>query len=134
MLQGKQQHGNPKISQTVNHLLWKTMSSRHITWYKKHSPYAPDKKIFWSCYVLRYVSRFFSDRLRKLVVYFGLHVSSLYLYKREDQINTVHKLVFNMQIFSLTCLNGNSFWNVAVSNVDYVFAYFCGGHKNNPRL
>ena len=39
----------------------------------------------------RFVRRFFSDRVKRFVVYFGLYESSLPFSRREDQINTLNR-------------------------------------------
>ena len=43
-------------------------------------------------------------------------------------------LFFYIYIVSLICEKVNLSWKIAVQNVGCVFAYFCGGHKNNFRL
>ena len=40
------------------------------------------EKVLCSCYSRRFVSRFFSDGIKRLVVYFGLYESSLDFQKR----------------------------------------------------
>ena len=52
--------------------------------------YTLKKDVFCSCYFQRFVRRFLSDRVEKLVVYFGLYESSLLFSRREDQINTLN--------------------------------------------
>ena len=47
--------------------------------------------VFRSCYFWRFVSRFFWDRVKKLVVHFSLYEFSLYFQKRDDQTNTVYE-------------------------------------------
>ena len=46
------------------------------------------EKVFCSFYICRFVSHFFSDKLRKLVLCFDLYESSLHSYERKDQIDT----------------------------------------------
>ena len=46
------------------------------------------EKLFCSCYFYRLVRRFFSDRVTKFIVYFGLHESSLHFKREEDQVDT----------------------------------------------
>ena len=46
------------------------------------------EKLFCSCYFYRLVRRFFSDRVTKFIVYFGLHESSLHFQREEDQVDT----------------------------------------------
>ena len=49
------------------------------------------EKVFYSCYGWRFVSRFFSDRVKKLVVHFGLYESSLDFRRRENEINAAYE-------------------------------------------
>ena len=56
-----------------------------ITWHKKHSSkqvgsmiYTPEKYLFAAATFKAFVRRFFSDRVKKFVVYFGLHEPSLH--------------------------------------------------------
>ena len=58
------------------------------------------ERLFCYCYFSRLVRRFFSDGVKKLVVYFGLYESSLHFQRREDQIDNAclweENLVFHM--------------------------------------
>ena len=47
--------------------------------------------IFRSCFFWKFVSCFDSDKVKKLEVYFGLYESSLFLQRRDDQINTIYE-------------------------------------------
>ena len=47
-------------------------------------------RLFCKCYFEMFVKRFFSDRVKKLAVYFDLYQSALHFSSREDQINTVY--------------------------------------------
>ena len=47
--------------------------------------------IFCAVYFWRFVSQFFPERVKKLVIYFGLCESSLDFQRREDQINIVYE-------------------------------------------
>lgn len=49
------------------------------------------EKGFYICYFCRFVSPFFSDKIKKLVVYFHLNESSLGFEDRKDPISTVYE-------------------------------------------
>ena len=51
--------------------------------------YTLDKRFLQLLYFWKFASCFFSGRVKKLVVYFGLYESSLDFLRREDEINTV---------------------------------------------
>ena len=76
-------------------------------------------------YFWRFVSRFFSDRVKKLVICSGLHESSLDFQRREDQKIPFMRskfiylyLDFNIfSIFNLICQTVNLSWKIAVQNV-----------------
>ena len=94
-------------------------------------------KVFHSCYIWRFASWFIWDRVKKLVVYLDLLICmSLLCISKEETTKQIwfmkkKKLISYMQIFSLMCQNVNLVWNIVVSNVGFVFAYLCCGHKNN---
>ena len=68
------------------------------TWHKKHLlkqatsiTYTLEKKRFYSYNIQRFVSRFNSDRVKKLEVQFDLYESSFLFWRIDDQINTIYK-------------------------------------------
>ena len=86
------------------------------------------KRLSRLLYFWKFVSRFFSGS-KKLVVYFGLYESSLDF----QRLWEVH-LFFYILVVSLIYQSINLSCKITVQNAGCVFAYFCGGHKNNSRL
>ena len=100
--------------------------------YQKHAQWGKDFSQL--LYIKRFASRLFSDRVKKLVVYFGLYESSLGLPEKRRpnkyclwEVN----LFFCILIVILICQSVDLSRKIAVQNAGRIFAYFCGGHKNN---
>ena len=78
------------------------------------------------------MSRFFSDRVTKLVVCL-VCMSLLWTFGEDESkwILLMRSMLSCMQIVSLVSQIVNLSWKTVVQNADYVFAYFWGGYKNN---
>ena len=50
-----------------------------------------DKNVFRRCYLRQFVSCFNSDKVKKLILYFGLCECSLHFYRRDDKIKAVYE-------------------------------------------
>ena len=50
-----------------------------------------NENVFRRCYFLQIVSCFNSDKVKKLIVYFGLYKYPLHLCRRDNQIKTVYE-------------------------------------------
>ena len=101
LLSRTQQLGNWKDSQSKDKLLKNKFSVYHMKLKALFetsctSSITNEENVFWSCYFWRFVSRFFSDRLKKLAVHFGLWEFSLH--SREDK--TI-KILFIQRWFSI---------------------------------
>ena len=103
--------------------------------YQKHAQWG--KGFSQLLYIKRFPSRLFSDRVKKLVVYFGLHESSLGLPEKgrpNKYCLWEMNLFFCILIVILICQSVDLSWKIAAQNAGRIFAYFCGGHKNNTWL
>ena len=101
LLSRTQQLGGWKDSQSKDKLLKNKFSVYHMKLKALFetsctSNITNEENVFWSCYFWRFVSRFFSDRLKKLAVHFGLWEFSLH--SREDK--TI-KILFIQRWFSI---------------------------------
>ena len=103
--------------------------------YQKHAQWG--KYFSQLLYIKRFPSHLFSDRVKKLVVYFGLHESSLGLPEKgrpNKYCLWEMNLFFCILIVILICQSVDLSWKIAPQNAGRIFAYFCGGHKNNTWL
>ena len=101
LLSRTQQLGGWKDSQSKDKLLKNKFSVYHMKLKALFetsctSNINNEENVFWSCYFWRFVSHFFSDRLKKLAVHFGLREFSLH--SREDK--TI-KILFIQRWFSI---------------------------------
>ena len=101
LLSRTQQLGGWKHSQSKDKLLKNKFSVYHMelkTLFETSctSNITSEENVFWSCYFWRFVSRFFSDRLKKLAVHFGLCEFSLH--SREGKTK---KILFIQSWFSI---------------------------------
>ena len=68
-----------------------TLHKKHLSKQAASITYTLEKKRFYSYNISRFISRFNSDRVKKLEVQFDLYESSFLFWRIDNQINTIYK-------------------------------------------